>query len=65
VDLQQQLDESAFQPIPLHFDVDAALSDSAVTSREKELLTGVRKKLMEVALETCCQQQPLGRLNSK
>ncbi|KAJ7869271.1 hypothetical protein B0H14DRAFT_2346110, partial [Mycena olivaceomarginata] len=43
----------AVQPIPLHFDVDAALSDSAVTGREKELLTEVRKKLMETTLETC------------
>ncbi|KAF8156289.1 hypothetical protein K438DRAFT_1415033, partial [Mycena galopus ATCC 62051] len=29
------------------------LSNSAVTPREKELLTGVRKKLMEITLETC------------
>jgi glutamine synthetase type III len=51
--LQQQLNEPAVQPIPLHHDIAAALSDSAVSTREKELLTQVRKKLMEITLETC------------
>jgi hypothetical protein len=53
VDLQQQLNEPAVQPIPLHHDIAAALSDSAVNAKEKELLTQVCKKLMEITLETC------------
>ncbi|KAJ7799597.1 hypothetical protein B0H14DRAFT_2616934 [Mycena olivaceomarginata] len=46
MDLQQQLTEPVIQPIPLHFDVDAALSDSAVMPREKELLTGSGKSMV-------------------
>ncbi|KAJ7198215.1 hypothetical protein B0H12DRAFT_1081599 [Mycena haematopus] len=38
-DLQQQLNEPVGQPMPLHFDLDAALSDSAISGRDKELLT--------------------------
>ncbi|KAK6972049.1 hypothetical protein R3P38DRAFT_2361879, partial [Favolaschia claudopus] len=38
---------------PPHHNTDAALSDLAVTPREKELLNDVRKRLMDITMETC------------